>query len=41
MSAIGTDFVVTTGHKCYALTGIGTYSAPKDLLRSLTPGIGG
>lgn len=41
MSRIDGDFIVTTGHKCYALTGIGAYSAPKDLLRSLTPGIGG
>lgn len=41
MSQIQGDFVVTTAHKCYALTGLGAYSAPKDLLRSLTPGIGG
>lgn len=41
MSRVGSDFVVTTGHKCYALTGIGAYSASQDLLRSLVPGIGG
>lgn len=38
---LGADFVIFTGHKIYADTGIGVLYGKKSLLKTMTPGIGG
>ncbi|MFO0764162.1 MAG: aminotransferase class V-fold PLP-dependent enzyme [Candidatus Gracilibacteria bacterium] len=41
IESLNASFAVATAHKYYALTGLGMYTAKTDLLRELTPGIGG
>src|SRR4051812_3510459 len=41
LPAIGADFYVFTGHKCYGPTGIGVLRARRELLESMPPFLGG
>jgi cysteine desulfurase/selenocysteine lyase len=41
LPAIGADFYVFTGHKCYGPTGIGVLRAPRELLEAMPPFLGG
>jgi cysteine desulfurase / selenocysteine lyase len=41
LGALGADFYVFTGHKCYGPTGIGVLRAQRDLLESMPPFLGG
>jgi cysteine desulfurase/selenocysteine lyase len=41
VAELGVDFYAVTGHKLYAPTGIGTLWAKLDLLRSMSPFLGG
>jgi cysteine desulfurase/selenocysteine lyase len=41
LPAIGADFYVFTGHKCYGPTGVGVLRAKRDLLESMPPFLGG
>jgi cysteine desulfurase/selenocysteine lyase len=41
LEALGTDFYVFTGHKCYGPTGIGVLRAKRELLESMPPFLAG
>jgi cysteine desulfurase/selenocysteine lyase len=41
LPAIGADFYVFTGHKCYGPTGIGVLRAKRELLEAMPPFLGG
>jgi cysteine desulfurase / selenocysteine lyase len=41
LDALGADFYVFTGHKCYGPTGIGVLRAKRELLEAMPPFLGG
>jgi cysteine desulfurase/selenocysteine lyase len=41
LGALGADFYVFTGHKCYGPTGIGVLRARRELLEAMPPFLGG
>jgi len=41
LGALGADFYVFTGHKCYGPTGIGVLRAKRELLEAMPPFLGG
>ncbi|HKP91481.1 MAG TPA: cysteine desulfurase [Thermoleophilaceae bacterium] len=41
LPAIGADFYVFTGHKCYGPTGVGVLRAKRELLEAMPPFLGG